>query len=57
VFAEQMKFFDVPKLGCYFAIELTYQSCLDEKAFDLGLEDLIECGRLRAEQAEEIRKN
>ena len=52
----RIKFFDVPKLGSYMALPLVYRSCLEETAFDTGLEDLLECKRLRAEQEEEKEK-
>lgn len=43
-------YFDVPKLGSYFCLPLTYKSCLLESSFDQGLEDANEFRRLRAEQ-------
>lgn len=53
----RIKFFDVPKLGAYFAVPLTYKSCLLESSFDSGLEDTIECRKLRAAQEEEKQKS
>lgn len=53
----RIKFFDVPKLGAYFAVPLTYNSCLFETAFDAGVEDALECRRLRAQQEEEKQKS
>ena len=53
----RIKFFDVPKLGAYFVAPLTYNSCLLENAFDAGVEDALECRRLRAQQEEEKQKS
>lgn len=53
----RIKFFDVPKLGAYFAVPLTYKSCLFEASFDAGVEDSIECRKLRAQQEEEKQKS
>ena len=53
----RIKFFDVPKLGAYFAIPLTYKSCLSESSFDAGVEDNLECRRLKAQQEEEKQKS
>jgi hypothetical protein len=53
----RIKFFDVPKLGAYFAVPLTFNSCLFEASFDAGVEDALECRRLRAQQEEEKQKS
>lgn len=49
----RIKFFDVPKLGSYFAVPLTYKSCLFDASFDAGVDDAVECRKLRAQQEEE----
>lgn len=49
----RIKFFDVPKLGSYLAVPLIYDSCLFEKSFDAGVEDALECRKLRLQQEEE----
>ncbi|OMJ82087.1 hypothetical protein SteCoe_17305 [Stentor coeruleus] len=49
----RIKFFDVPKLGAYFAVPLNYKTCLYEQSFDAGIEDALECRKLRAQQEEE----
>mmetsp|Transcript_30084 Transcript_30084/g.53339 ORF Transcript_30084/g.53339 Transcript_30084/m.53339 type:complete len:650 (+) Transcript_30084:28-1977(+) len=46
----RMYYFDVPKLGSYFCLPMTYKSCLVEGSFDQGLEDAYEYRRLKAEQ-------
>lgn len=38
----RVKFYDVPKLGSYMAIELTYKSCLQEGALDDAIVDFLE---------------
>jgi hypothetical protein len=48
-----MFYFDVPKLGCYLAVPLDYQTCLFDRAFIKGVENTIEVRRLRAEQEAE----
>lgn len=53
----RIKFFDVPKLGSYLAVPLTYKSCLFEKSFNAGVEDAFECRRLRIQQEEEKHKS
>ena len=49
----RIKFFDVTKLGAYFAVPLTYKSCLSESSFDAAVEDSSECRKLRIIQEEE----
>lgn len=53
----RIHFFDVPKLGAYFAVPLTYKSCLSEASFDAGVDDALECRKLRAQQEEEKQKS
>jgi hypothetical protein len=43
-------YFDVPKLGSYFCLPMTYKSSLLESSFDQGLDDAYEYRRLKAEQ-------
>lgn len=45
-------YFDVPKMGCFLSIPLTYKSCFSEAAFDSGLEDKLDVARRLAEQEE-----
>ena len=54
---KRIKFFDVPKLGAYFAVPLIYKSCLFEASFDAGVDDALECKKLRAIQEEEKQKS
>lgn len=49
----RVKFFDVPKLGAYFAVPLNYKSCLTDSSFDAGVDDAVECRKLRAQQEDE----
>ena len=53
----KIKFFDVPKLGCYFVVPLTYKSCLFESSFDAAVDDALDCRKLRAQQEEEKQKS
>ena len=46
-------YFDVPKMGCFFAIPLNYQSCMFESAFDAGVDDKNDVARRRQEQEEQ----
>jgi hypothetical protein len=43
-------YFDVPKMGCFIAIPLNYNSCLSEESFIAGVDNLIEVRRLQSEQ-------
>ncbi|CAG9313927.1 unnamed protein product [Blepharisma stoltei] len=52
----KIKFFDVPKLGAYFATPLTYKSCLSESSFDTAVDDALDCRRRRADQELEREK-
>lgn len=52
----KIKFFDVPKLGAYFATPLIYNSCLSEFSFDAAVEDALECRKQRADQEIEKEK-
>jgi hypothetical protein len=47
--ADKMKFFDVPKLGSYLAVPLTYNSCIFEAAWDAAIDDALEIRKQRAE--------
>jgi hypothetical protein len=38
----RMHFFKVPRLGCYMAIRLEYESCLFEESLDAAVVDYIE---------------
>jgi hypothetical protein len=49
----KMHYFKVPRLGSYLAVQLKYDSCLTEEAFDKAFEDFIECEQKREEQAKE----
>jgi hypothetical protein len=53
----KIKFFDVPKLGCYFVVPLTYSSCQFESSFDSAVEDALDCRKLRAQQEEEKQRS
>jgi hypothetical protein len=39
----RMHFFKVPRLGCFMAIPLVYNSCLSEDALEESVNDYIEC--------------
>lgn len=45
-----MYYFDVPKMGCYLAIPLTFRSCLYEGSFDAGVADLLDVIQRKADQ-------
>lgn len=49
---EKIHFYKVPRLGCFMAIPLLYQSCMNEAAYDTALEDYLEVSK----QMEEINK-
>jgi hypothetical protein len=38
----RMHFFKVPRLGCYLAIRLEYQTCLFEEALDAAVIDYLD---------------
>ncbi len=46
---QKMHFFKLPKLGCYFAVKLTYKNCLMPGFFSEALNDRIECDKRRKE--------
>ena len=46
---KKMHFFKLPKLGCYFAVKLTYKNCLMPGFFSEALNDRIECDKRRKE--------
>lgn len=41
----KIHFYKVPRLGCYMAIPLLYQSCMNEGAYDTALEDYLEVSK------------
>jgi hypothetical protein len=49
----RMHFFKVPRLGCYMAIRLEYESCLFEEALDAAVVDYLEVRQRQKEQEEE----
>jgi hypothetical protein len=51
-----MHFYKVPRLGCYMAIRLEYESCLFEESLDAAVVDYIEV-RLRQKEQEEEKKS
>ena len=48
----KIHFYKVPRLGCYMAIPLIYQSCMNESSYDTALEDYVEVSK----QMEEVNK-
>ena len=46
-------FFRIPKLGCFMAVPLIWNSSLSEAAFDAGVEERIKFKKTRAEQEKE----
>lgn len=46
----KLKFFKVPRLGCYMAISLIHKTCLYEEALDKAFENHIEVQKKIAEQ-------
>jgi hypothetical protein len=49
----RMHFYKVPRLGCYMAIRLEYESCLFEESLDAAVVDYIEVRQRQKEQEEE----
>lgn len=49
----RMHFYQVPRLGCYMAIRLEYESCLFEESLDAAVVDYIEVRQRQKEQEEE----
>lgn len=45
-----LHYWDVPRLGCFMAIPLTYRSCLSEMSLDKALEEYIEILKQQEEQ-------
>lgn len=45
----KMKYFEVPRLGCYLAIPLTYKSCLFQESFDAAVDNYVETLRRNEE--------
>jgi hypothetical protein len=52
-----LHYYDVPKLGCYLAVPLDYDSCLFERSFTRGVENTIEVRKKRADQEQEKLKS
>ncbi len=48
----RMKFFEVPRLGCYLAVPLNYENSEFESAFDTGLKNHLQCEEEREKQRE-----
>jgi len=46
----RMHFYLVPRLGCYMAVPLAYDSCLTEEALDAAVADYFEVQKAQAEQ-------
>lgn len=38
-----MHFYKVPRLGCFMAVPIVYNSCLFEDSLDNAVNDYIEC--------------
>ena len=53
---KRIHFFDVPKLGSYLAVELKYDSCLNESSFDQAYKEYQECIEKHKEQEAEIKE-
>ena len=53
----RMKYFDVPRLGCYLAIPLTYQSCLFQRSYDAAVDDYLSAAQRKEEQEEQVPLN
>ena len=51
----RMHYFKVPRLGCYLAVRLEYESCLYEEAYDAGIADYLSVKERQRNQAEDIR--
>lgn len=49
----RMVFFRIPKLGCFLAIPLVWNSSLSEQAFDAGVEERLKFKRISLEQEKE----
>ena len=52
----RLKFFRVPRLGCYMAISLKYHSCLYDTSLDKAIEDYFETQQKKEAQAKEIQE-
>jgi len=44
-----MFYYKVPRLGSYFAIRLEFDSCLNEEAYDVAVENYIEVDKMNAD--------
>lgn len=49
----KMHYFKVPRLGSYLAIELKYNSCLNQESFDKAFDDYLDCLNKRQDQERE----
>lgn len=49
----KIHFFQVPRLGSYMAVQLEYQTCLFEEAYDAGVADMIKVQEIRRQQDED----
>ncbi|CAI2360915.1 unnamed protein product [Moneuplotes crassus] len=49
----KMHYFRVPRLGSYLAVELKYDSCLNQESFDKAFEDYLDCINKKQEQERE----
>lgn len=52
----KLKFFRVPRLGCYFAVSLKYNSCLYDTSLDKAIEDYFDTQQKKEAQAKEIQE-
>lgn len=53
----RMKYFDVPRLGCYLAIPMTYKSCLFQQSFDAAVDDYLAAVQRKEEQEDPVPLN
>ena len=53
----KLKFFKVPRLGCYLAISLKYNSCLYDTSLDKAVEAYYETLQRKEKQAKEIQEH
>eukprot|EP00826_Nyctotherus_ovalis_P001125 TRINITY_DN10141_c0_g1_i13.p3 TRINITY_DN10141_c0_g1~~TRINITY_DN10141_c0_g1_i13.p3 ORF type:complete len:240 (+),score=112.40 TRINITY_DN10141_c0_g1_i13:568-1287(+) len=53
----RLRFFRVPRLGCYLAISLKYSSCLYDTSLDRAIEDYFDTQQRREAQAKEIQEH
>lgn len=48
-----MRYFKVPRLGSYLAVQLKFKSCLYEESLDAAFADHLDCMQKRTEQEKE----